>query len=433
MRKIKVLYGFNNDKVMGNIEKALKALGRESLTSIRPNKPMIKEFIDTHPDLDVVVLKEFLDGGEQYGVEEFIELVQHTHVRFIILIGENYRGRKEIAELYAEGILDALFSDGKVGVDTAKIAELMVLGRTRDEAKRYYRIAKGIPERRKVTCEEYRVLYNYLKDKSKGANLMDRFVTVSRMITPMQMGHFITLLPDGMIRALKKYKEYYELNTYIYRLTSYQSCQKMKAPANARSGLTREIFEQKMKGDNLSKPEDYSEIVIEAAPRVTEEEIEKKKDYSASEPVESYDNEPEKAEQKKSHTGIQDFDMREYADMARRNMEARKEEDARILEEELNKAKQETAAEEEPGEMDEESLSSGEKEEMDFDNEEEEMNLMDMLGTGQSSTGTGRSRSVTGTVEEIDEDEEDEDEDEEESIGVSDLNLNELLNVYGSA
>ena len=120
---------------------------------------MIKEFIDTHPDLDVVVLKEFLDGGEQYGVEEFIELVQHTHVRFIILIGENYRGRKEISELYAEGILDALFSDGKVGVDTAKIAELMVMGRTRAEAKKYYRIAKGIPERRKITCEEYRQLY----------------------------------------------------------------------------------------------------------------------------------------------------------------------------------------------------------------------------------------------------------------------------------
>ncbi len=115
MQDIHVLFGFSSQQIADNISNSLKSLGFRVSSNMRPDKYTFKEFLDNNLSLDAVILKEHLDGGDSYSIEELVDLTDNVSpdINFVVILSPKYRGTDQMKELYAAGILCVVFSDGK--------------------------------------------------------------------------------------------------------------------------------------------------------------------------------------------------------------------------------------------------------------------------------------------------------------------------------
>lgn len=244
-KQLNVLYGFTSDKIQQSIAKEITLRGFVPKGVKMTTKGLIAEYIKKHPEVNVVILKEYLDGGGVYSPIELTELVDEVrNLNVVIVLATNHRGKNEMKELYAAGILNAFFSDGKFGANPDKLAELATKGRTRKEARQYYRIDEIVPDHINITYEEFNDYYRYLVDDRQGMNIINRFVQISRMLYPGQMGAFIDRLPDKVKQILMKYKEFYDIANKVYKL-GYAK-EKYKVPKDAVEGITKEAIRDEM-------------------------------------------------------------------------------------------------------------------------------------------------------------------------------------------
>lgn len=251
MKEIRMLYGFSSESIAGSIEKAIQSRGYKVVSSMRPTKQMLKEFIESHPETQAVVLKEYLDGGGRYGIDELLDLADNVNTNFVFILSTSFRGKDAMKELYAAGILNAVFSDDKKGVKPDILADLIINGRTRAQARAYYHIDRKIIKKKCLTIDEYDEMYKYLASKDEGLNLMERFVTVSRWVSPEQLALFIKALPEDACNALKRYKEFYDINNRLFKLSLVG--ERLKCPKDAVDGIPPEALhkasvEKKNKG-----------------------------------------------------------------------------------------------------------------------------------------------------------------------------------------
>lgn len=247
MKEIRVLYGFSSERIANSIESAVRSLGYKVTGTMRPTKQMLKEYVESHPKTDAVVIKEYLDGGARYGIEEIVGLADDVNTNFIVILNPSFRGKDAMKELYSAGILNVIFSDEKKGVKPELIAELIISGRTRRQAREYYHIDRKVLKRQMLTKDEYDEMYSYLANRAEGINLMERFVTVSRWVSPEQLAIFIRSLPEEACTALKKYKEFYDINNKLFRQTLVG--EKLKCPKDAIEGLSPDIYAKKKNTD----------------------------------------------------------------------------------------------------------------------------------------------------------------------------------------
>ncbi len=246
MREFNVLFGFKSQKIEDAIMKELQAMGFRVNATMRFSKQMISDYVNSHPELDAIVLKEYLDGGEKYSSKELAELVDNVFVNVVIVLEQKHRGRDTVKELYSAGILNAFFADGRLGVNPDKLAEACVHSRTRAQAREYYRIKETVVTYDKLVYEEFLDCYRYLLNKEYGVSIMDRFVTITRWLSPMQMASFILTIPESVTEILKGYDEYYDVCWKLYRLRCLDT--KIKKTKQTKKGLTPEIFHEEMKG-----------------------------------------------------------------------------------------------------------------------------------------------------------------------------------------
>lgn len=237
MKDIHILYGFSSESIAESISLSLRALGYRIFSVMRPTKQILKEYLEEHGDVDAVILKEFLDGGDSYSIREIVDLVDNvsSHCKFIVVMSPSYRGKESVRELYNAGILEVIFSDGKRGIEPDRIAELAVFGRTRKEAREYYKIDRRTIKKQHLTYMEFKEAVNYLSDEREGLNIMDRFEHVTRWFTAEQLASFITSMPAGLLDSLKGFREYYDYHNQLYRkglLTPHLRC-----PRDAVKGL----------------------------------------------------------------------------------------------------------------------------------------------------------------------------------------------------
>lgn len=251
-KTLNVLYGFMSDTIEKSITKEIMLRGYMVNPVKRTTKDLIKEYVKSHPELDVVILKEYLDGGGKYSPIELTELVDDViNLNVVIVLSTNHCGKNEMRELYSAGILNAFFSDAKFGANPDKLADLACSGRTRRKAREYYKINETVPDHINITYEEYLDNYRYLLDSNYGLNIIDRFVTISQMLYPGQMGGFIDALPEKVINILLQYQEFYDIANKIYRLGySKQSYKKQK---NVKKGITPEDINKKIGADAKKK------------------------------------------------------------------------------------------------------------------------------------------------------------------------------------
>lgn len=238
MRDIHILFGFSSQQIADSITASFRALGYRVQSNMRPDKYTLKEFLDQNINIDAVILKEYIDGGDSYSIEELVDLTDNVSpsINFVVIISPKYRGKDQMKELYSAGILSAVFSDGKKGVDPDKIAELAAYSRTRREAREYYRIDRKVIKHEYLTFPDYEILYKYLADNSKGMNLIERFVRESRWVNAEQFAQFIKMLPEAAVNSLKNYKEFYNIHNQLYKKGLME--EKLKIPKDAEEGLS---------------------------------------------------------------------------------------------------------------------------------------------------------------------------------------------------
>ena len=240
-KQLNVLFGFTSDKIQASISKEMVLRGFAVKGVKMTTKDLIADYVKKHPEIDVVILKEYLDGGGVYSPIELTRLVDDVrNMNVVIVLATNHRGKNEMRELYSAGILNAFFSDGKFGANPDKIAELACKGRTRKEARAYYRIDETIPDHVNLTFEEFNDNYRYLLDNRRGMNMINRFVQISHMLYPGQLGAFIDKLPDDVKQLLMKYSEFYDIANKVYKL-GYAK-EKYKVPKGVKEGITKEAI-----------------------------------------------------------------------------------------------------------------------------------------------------------------------------------------------
>lgn len=258
---INILFGFSVEKVEEAITKELIASGYKVNSTSRTTKVTIKAYIIEHPELDIVILKEYLDEGDgKYTARELTEITDKSNIRIIYVLEPHHRGKAEMKELFCNGVLDCYFSDGKVGARAGKLANLVLHGRTRGAAKEYYKITEYQPDHDLLTYDEYLDCYTYLADKRYGMNLIDRFVTVSRWLSPPQMASFINTLPDKVREILLKYSEYYDIHHKLYRMGLVSN--KLKKPRGAKQGLSSERINKQIENKINGKVRDSKPLLV---------------------------------------------------------------------------------------------------------------------------------------------------------------------------
>ncbi len=242
MERLNVLFGFKAEKAADSIMRSLSMMGYSVNAVTRETKEEIFDYVSSHPELDVAVLKEYLDGGGELGTEELMDLGDSTKVNIVVVLDARKRGQDSMKDLYAAGILNAYFSDGKTGANADKLANLAVRGRTHKEAREYYHIDRKRPDHKFLSYYEFKDLYRYLINEGRGLNIADRFVALTRWIDESQLAYFIKYLPKNTIDTLCNYKEFVDINNSLYRkrLLDYR----YKATDNA--GITPENVGHKM-------------------------------------------------------------------------------------------------------------------------------------------------------------------------------------------
>ena len=220
-KEIIILYGFKYTKGENEITKAIESYGIAVNSAMRYSKASIKGFLESEKGrVDVAVLKEYLEGGEEYSPEELAHLADDTGTRFIVLLHPKNRGRDAMKTVYIAGILDAVFADKKMGASPETIATLVLKGRTRAEARDYYRIYDlKWPTYNILTLEQYTDALRFLEGHAGGDELdiAERFNELSYAFTKQQFVLFINKLPDDDLRELKQYELFYVLIDSLHK------------------------------------------------------------------------------------------------------------------------------------------------------------------------------------------------------------------------
>lgn len=210
-RNIRVLFGFDVLAHEKKVIAELKSYGYEVQANARYTKQLIQEFVDTTPDLDTVIIKEYLDGGGVYSVDEITALVEDNDVNVVVLLDPYHRGREFMWTLLNAGITNAIFQENRNGVNPAIVAELACKKRSRREARAYYRIRELRVDLEVLNYEQFSEYYQYLMNEEYGVNGTDRFLTVMKWLTPKRACDFIKKLPEEVIVQLETTSEFYDV------------------------------------------------------------------------------------------------------------------------------------------------------------------------------------------------------------------------------
>ena len=261
MREFKVLFGFKDEKTENSIKKELQGLGCKVSSDMRYRKLMIAEYIKEHPDLDAVIIKEYLDGGERYGTEELVALADDSNVNIVVLLRPGHKGHEMMRKLYNAGILNAYFDDGVRGATPERLAELCLHSRTRRQARQYYKIDISPLHEEVLTHEDFRDCYFHLLDDKEGHDIVNRFVHISRWLTPAQLGVFIRTLPEDVMDVLKQYKEFFDIYKQLYRQRYVR--EPLKRPKEVEEALSPQRLAEVLIEESEKEPEN-EEPKIEA-------------------------------------------------------------------------------------------------------------------------------------------------------------------------
>lgn len=104
----------------------------------RYRKEGILEYVKEHPEYQTVILQEVLQRSSPYSAEDLIKITDDRHVNVIVSLNQNHHGTDYMEKLYTAGIYNAIF---ECDAYAETIIDLVIQGRTRKEARKYYGIS----------------------------------------------------------------------------------------------------------------------------------------------------------------------------------------------------------------------------------------------------------------------------------------------------
>lgn len=260
---MKVLFGFKHEPTERAIRNYLESYGIEVDGKIRYTKKTIEDVIRKESDLDVVIVKEYLEGGEKYSAQEISALCDVSTARFIVIVNPSERGTDTMRTLYCAGVLDACYADRRHGAKPQLLASLAMKGRKRLEAREYYHIDDALPDYGALSFQEYEDSYAFLKGASgDGGRMIDHFIDLSKMLSPRQFAKFIDTLSENDLAGLLPYVEFYEILDALQR--SGIIVPHFKRPKDAQKALDEKTVKKAKAGKKESKFKKESAVHINA-------------------------------------------------------------------------------------------------------------------------------------------------------------------------
>lgn len=156
MKVKKVICGFT-DVETKEIETELKEAAEKKKIELdlvhRYRKEGIVEYVKEHPEYQTVILQEVLQRSSPYSAEDLIKITDDRHVNVIVSLNPNHYGTDYMEKLYTAGIYNAIFEQDAYA---ETIIDLMVQGRTRKEARKYYGISSYMEKKDVIKRREYK-------------------------------------------------------------------------------------------------------------------------------------------------------------------------------------------------------------------------------------------------------------------------------------
>lgn len=214
MERMEILFGFSDNKVEDALKRKMYSKDIDAHIISRVSKATIQDYVDNNPQCNTVILRERLSAGSVYTAEEVAKLTDKREVNVIILISARHIGSEYVKTLLAANITGAVFQQGKHGGITIQdMANMILHKRSRAEAREYYGIAGQKLDMGSIDNDTYT---NFYRDLTTGdGNIIENFIKICSVLSPMQIADFTRRLPKDDIDELVKYDEFHTIVTLL--------------------------------------------------------------------------------------------------------------------------------------------------------------------------------------------------------------------------
>lgn len=250
MKKKVIVVGFSDEKTCKALEKNISSYGYEVQIVVKLNKSSIKGYLEDHPECDTVLLKEVCADGKSYTADDVAEFTDIRDINVVLILGTRHKGTQYMSTLYAAGITSAVFQEGNKGVTVKDIAKICCEKRSRKDARVYYGLSEEKIEISVLSSVNFKEALESLNDKDNGENIADRFVYVTKKMTPSQAADFIKKLPDEYISNLSCYEEFYMV---IDALKKYKINLPFKKPKQLKKAIDTQSIPVMAIADNSAE------------------------------------------------------------------------------------------------------------------------------------------------------------------------------------
>lgn len=168
----------------------------------RYTKAGIMQYLDEHPDTDVVVLSEAVEGSSPFTAEDYESLSErHEGVRVIPILMDERCGTEYIQDVFYSGIYNAVFASD---ADLTLVLRLMTSGRSRKEAKVYYKLNNVDDVSNDANVDR---CIRHITDAQTQGELKERVLHIHQMLTKEEFGQVLAGLSVQQRDALRAVPE----------------------------------------------------------------------------------------------------------------------------------------------------------------------------------------------------------------------------------
>lgn len=188
-------------------EKMLCRVAKENSIDItscerRYTKAGIMQYLDDNPDTDVVVLSEAVEGNAPFTASDYELLAErHENVRVVPILMDERCGTEYVQDVFYCGIYNAVFASD---ADINMVLRLMNAGRSRKEAKIYYKLRNVDDAGSGANIDR---CVRHINDASDEKELKERVSHIHNMLTAEEFHEVLSKLDADRLNAMRKIPE----------------------------------------------------------------------------------------------------------------------------------------------------------------------------------------------------------------------------------
>lgn len=184
-------------------EKMLRRVAQENNLEItscerRYTKAGIMQYLDDNPDTNVVVLSEAVEGTAPYTASDYESLAErHEKVRVIPILMDERCGTEYVQDVFYSGIYNAIFAND---ADINMVLRLMFTGRSRKEAKIYYKLRTVDETTGGANIDR---CVQHICSASDDEQLKERVLHIHKMLTVEEFNNMLSKLDESQLNAIR--------------------------------------------------------------------------------------------------------------------------------------------------------------------------------------------------------------------------------------